>query len=448
MRIIIAGAGEVGFHLAKLLTMEGHDIVVIDLISDKLRNISNNLDVDVITGSSTSISTLSSAMVEKADLVIAVTNSEDANLTTCIISKHLGAKKTVARISNVELLLSREKLNLSEIGIDELISPASLAAREIKRLCKESALTDFIEFDKGKLSLIGIKVEQGSQIAGKSITETAYLNPAGDFIPVALLRNNETIIPRGETRFNINDHAYFVAQTEGLEKILKIFNKERIEIKNVMILGGSSVGYHTAKVLSKKYRIKLVEPDKQRCLELAELLPETLIIHADGRDLDILEQENLSQMDVFIAVTGNSETNIISSLVAKNHGVQKTIALVENIDYIHLSQSIGVDTLINKKLISANFIFRYIRKGEILSLTSLHGADVEVLEFEVKENSKINGKSLNEVEFPKKSIVGGLIRNDRGYIPGLNFRFQEKDHVIILAKVACINVIERLFHTK
>ncbi len=434
-----------GFHLAKLLTIEGHDIIVIDTDADKLSFIANHLDVQTINGSSTSYTSLEQANVQKADLVIGVTNSEDANLTTCIIAKHLGAKKTVARISNTEFLVNRDKLNLASIGIDELISPASLAAREIKRLCRESALTDFIDFDKGKLSLIGIKVENESKVTGKTIAECAHMNPEGNFIPVAILRNNETIIPRKDTLFFANDHAYFVANPEGLEQVMLAFGKERIEIKNLMIIGGSAVGFHAAQLLSKKYRVKLVEPNKERCMELAEKLEDTLIINADGRNLDILEDENLSEMDAFIAVTANSETNIITSLVAKNHGVKKTIALVENIDYIHLSQSIGVDTLINKKLIAANFIFRYIRKGEVLSLTSLHGADVEVLEFEVTSGSKICGKTMRDLDFPKSSVVGGVIRGEVGRIPDGDFVFEEKDHVVILSKMQCIHKVESYF---
>ena len=434
-----------GFHLAKLLTMEGHTLTVVDKDPDQLRQISNHLDLEVLDGSSTSISTLTTAKVQKADLVIGVTNSEDVNLTTCIIAKHLGAKRTVARIANVEFLTSKEKLDLCNIGIDELISPASLAAREIKRLCKESALTDFIDFDKGKLSLVGIKVEHDSMVAGKTIEETAHLNEDRNFIPVSILRNNETIIPGKDTRFLINDHAYFCANPEGLDRILEIFKKDRLEIKHIMILGGSTVGYHAAKTLSKRYRVKLVEPDKERCIELAEQLPDTLIINADGRNVEVLEGENLSDMDAFIAVTGNSETNIITSLVAKNHDVGKTIALVENMDYIHLSQSIGVDTLINKKLIAANFIFRYIRQGEVLALTSLHGADVEVLEFEVQHDAKIIGKRINELKFPQSAIVGGVVRNGRGYIPDSTFEFQEKDHIVVLSKLQCIHKVESFF---
>lgn len=446
MRIIIAGAGEVGFHLAKLLTLEGHDIIVIDLEEDKLKNIANNLDVDVLAGSSTSIASLSNASVQRADLVIAVTSSEDVNLTTCIIAKHLGAKKTIARINNVEYLMSKEKLDLASIGIDELISPPSLAAREIKRLCKESALTDYVEFDKGKLALIGLKVEGDSPIAGDTVEEICSSgNNSATFIPVAILRNNDTLIPRNETRFLVNDHAYFVATNEGINNVLKIFNRDRIEIRKVMIVGGSAVGFHAALSLSKKYRVKLIEPDKERSIELAEKLPNTLVISADGRDVDALEAENLSDMDAFIAVTDNSETNIITSLVAKNHGIQKTIALVENVDYIHLSQSIGVDTLINKKLIAANFIFRYIRKAEVLSITTLHGADVEALEFEVSEGSAMVGRTIKEIEFPRSAIIGGIVRLNRSFIPSSDFIFQARDHVVVLSKIESIRKVEKFF---
>lgn len=445
MRVIIAGAGEVGFHLAKLLSMEGHTIVVIDLDNDKLASISNQLDLGVLNGSSTSIATLNQAAVARADLLIAVTNSEEVNLTTCIFAKHLGAKKTIARIANVEFLMKKEKLDLETLGIDELISPSSLAAREIKRLCKESALTDFIDFDKGKLSLIGLKVEHDSLIAGKTISEMDFFNKENNFIPVAILRNNETIIPDDDTRYLINDHAYFTANKDGLDRVLEVFKKQRIEIKNIMILGGTQVGYHAARALSKQYRVKLIEPDKDLCMKLTDGLPDTLIINADGRDVDVLEEENMSEMDAFISVTDNSETNIITSLLAKNHGVKKTIALVENVDYIHLSQSIGVDTLINKKLIAANFIFRYIRKGEVLSLTSLHGADVEALEFEVTRGSRAVGKRVKDLKFPKGAVVGGIVREDRGFIHNASTTFEEKDHVVVLSKMKCIHKVESLF---
>lgn len=445
MRIIIAGAGDLGFHLAKLLAYEEQDIILIDRDLSVLEYASNNLDVSTIKGSSTSVKILEEANVAKADLLIAVTSIEDTNITTCIIGKSLGAKRTVARISNIEFLHQREKLNLKGMGIDEIISPESLAAKEIKRLVKESALTDTFEFEQGKLSLIGITVDENSELKDKTLTETAYLNPDHNFTTIAILRDNKTIIPHGENKFTLNDHAYFIAEPSGIDRVMSLAGKQRFEIKNIMILGGSKVGINTAKQLSKKYKIKLIEKDKEKCFALADTLPDTMIINGDVRDTNLLKEEGLDRMDAFIAVTGNSETNIISSLVAKNHGVKKTIAAVENVDYIHLSQSIGVDTMINKKLIAANFIFRYIRRGEVLSLTSLHGVDAEILEFEVQPNSKILTHELRNLDFPKTAVIGGVIRKDIGYTVRGNFEFEAKDRVVVLSNPSCIHTVEGFF---
>jgi trk system potassium uptake protein TrkA len=445
MRIIIAGAGEVGFHLAKLLAFEKQDIVLIDTDKNKLSQVANSMDVAVIHGNATYFSVLEEAQVSKASLVLAVTSSEETNIATAIISKHLGAEKTVARISNIEFLLKKEKNALKQMGIDELISPESLAAREIKRLLKETAITDTFDFDHGLLSLVGINVDEGSVLHNKSISELAHLNPHQNFITVAILRNNETIIPRGNTIFHLNDHAYFIAQPDGIEHVLSFTSRERRNIKNVMVLGGSKIGFHTARKLSIKFNVKLIEKDKEKCFELADKLPGTLIINADGSDVDLLKSEGIANMDAFIAVTGNSESNIISCLLAKNQGVPKTIALVENIDYIHLSQNVGVDTMINKKLIAANFIFRYIRQGEVLDLTSIHGVDAEILEYEVTETSKIVEKELKDVDFPKSAIVGGVIRKGQGHTTMGGFQFKPKDRVVVLSKPECITKVERLF---
>jgi len=445
MRILICGAGDVGFHLAKLLAYESQDIILIDLDGERLQYASNHLDVVTIRGNSTSYLVLEEAAVSQADMLIAVTSSEETNLTTCIIGKKLGAKRTIARISNLEYLQRKDVLDLKTLGIDEIISPESLAAKEITRLLKETGLTDHFDFSNGMLSLIGIKIEENSFLLQKTLSEAAYLNPDHNFITVAILRNGETIIPRGSTTFELNDHAYFIAQSDGIERVLNLARKKSIEIKNIMILGGSRVGINAARKLSKKYHVKLIEQDKEKCFHLTDQLPDTLIINGDGRDIELLEDEGIMQMDAFIAVTGNSETNIISSLVAKKHQVLKTIALVENIDYIHLSQDIGVDTLINKKLIAANFIFRYVREGQVLSLTTIHGVDAEVLEFVVQPNSRITKSPIKELDFPKTAIIGGVIRNGEGHTVMGNFQFQPMDRVVVLSRPDCIHQVEKLF---
>ncbi len=445
MRVIIAGVGNVGYHLAKLLCAEGQDITLIDMAPEKLKTASNSVDAATIKGNSTSYAVLEEAGVSEADLLIAATDSEDANITTAIIAKHLGAKRTIARINNTEFLYKKDKLNLQHLGIDEIISPESLAAKEIKRLLKEVALTDSFEFEKGLLSLIGVNIDANSPLKGKSMLEVAKLNPDQTFMTVAILRNNETIIPYGDTRFQINDHAYFVAQPDGIEKLLFLTGKKKEGVKNIMILGGSRVGSRAANLLSKLYNVKIIEQNPEKCFELADQLPEVMVINGDGRNVELLLEENITDMDAFIAVTGDSETNIISCLVAKNNGVKKTIAMVENMDYIHLSQNIGVDTMINKKLIAANFIFRHVRQGEIVAITSIHGVDAEILEFEVKPESKITEHQLRNLQFPKNAIIGGVIRDGQGFTTPGNFRFQPKDRVVVLTKPECIQKVESYF---
>jgi len=445
MKIIIAGAGDVGFHLAELLSYENQEITVIDLDDERLSKISNKLDVATIKGSSTSYAVLDEANVSKADLLIAVTSIEEINITTSIFAKDLGVKKTVARIKNLDFLQEREKRHLKELGIDELISPESLASREIKRLLRSTALTDIFHFDDGKLTLLGILIDKKCKLCDLKLVDSPIFNPDNDFITVAILRDGETIVPHGDSAFINGDHAYFIATPSGVEKIQALSYTKKTEIKNVMILGGSKIGQQISRKLSDDYNIKLIEQDKSKCFALADELSDTLVIHGDGRNADLIESEGINDMDAFIAVTGNSETNILSSLVAKEHGVKKTIALVENVEYIHLSQNIGIDTMINRKLIAANFIFRYIRKGDIISITSIHGVDAEVLEFIVKEDSKITKKYIKNLKFPKNAIIGGVVRKGVPRIVNGDFRVRAGDRAVVLCIPKAIHKVESFF---
>ena len=445
MRIIIAGAGDVGFHLAKLLSYENHDIVVIDLNDEKLKHLSSNLDVATIKGSSTSYAVLEEADVDKADLFISVTSFEDTNITSAIFAKHLGAKKTVARVKTDDHLHERERKQLRELGVDELISTIVLASKEIGRLLGTSGLTDVFHFEEGKLTLLGIVIDDKCDLTGKALKSIAHLNPNNEFITVAILRNGQTIIPHGDTVFEAEDHAYFIATPTGVDDVLALSGQETCKVKNVMILGGSEIGYTTALKLSKDYNVKLIEQNRDRSFELADSLPGVLVVHGDGRDKELLESEGLSKMDAFIAVTGNSETNIISCLLAKQLGVERTVSLVENVDYIHLSQNIGIDTMINRKLIAANFIFRYVREGNVLHVASIHGVEAEVLEFVVTEKSKITAKYLKHQKFPKDALIGGVTRKGKSLIPNGDFRIRTNDRVVVLCAKDMIHKVEKFF---
>ncbi|MGB5360086.1 MAG: Trk system potassium transporter TrkA [Eudoraea sp.] len=448
MRIIIAGAGEVGFHLAKLLSYESQNITLIDSRKESLTYADNHLDIKVLKGDATSISVLRDAKVETSDLVIGVTSSETTNITLCLLAKQMGCKKTIARISNIEFIDNKELIKFSELGIDELISPEELAATEIQLLLDQSAFFDTYEFEAGALMMVGVTLPEDAPFIGKSVKDAANIFPGLHFMPIAMQRvgTQFTLIPRGDTVFKDKDQVYFVTDKEGVDDLYKLSGKTKEEIKNVMILGGSKVGFNAARDLcAKKFNVKLIEKNKEKAFDISDSLPNVLVINGDGRNLELLEEESLESMDAFIAVTGNSETNIMSCLMARSKNIKKTIALVENMDYFQLSQSIGVDTLINKKLLAANNIFRYVRRGEVVALTRLNNLNAEILEFEVKATSKVNGKIIRELEFPRAAIIGGIVRDGIGNIALGDFRIEEGDRVVVCCLPDSISKIERLF---
>ncbi|GAB2766586.1 Trk system potassium transporter TrkA [Salinimicrobium soli] len=448
MKIIIAGAGEVGFHLAKLLSYESQDITLIDNDRDSLVYADAHLDIRTLRGDATSISVLKDAEVKNVDLVIGVTSSETTNITVCVLAKQLGAKRTIARIANTEFLENKEEIGFMQFGIDELISPEALAATEIELLLSQSAFNDTYEFEGGALTMVGLTLSSAAAFVGKSVKETARIFPEIHFMPIAMRRKGtqETIIPRGDTAFREGDQVYFVTTKGGVNNLYKLTGKIRQDIKNVMILGGSKIGRKTTHDLSKeKINVKLIESDKQTAYDLADELPRALIIHGDGRNVELLEEENLQDMDAFIAVSGNSETNIMTCLVAKSKNVKRTIALVENMDYFQLSHSIGIDTLVNKKLLAANNIFRYIRKGDVVAMTRLNNMDAELLEFIVKPSSKVCNRRIVDLNFPRSAIIGGIIRDGEGEIALGDYIILPGDRAVICCLPHAINKVEKMF---
>jgi len=449
MKIIIAGAGEVGFHLSKLLSFESHEIILIDQDKDRLVYADSKLDIKTLERDATSILGLKEANVQNSDLFIAVTSSETTNITACVISKKLGAKKTIARISNSEFLDNKDEVNFVEMGIDELISTEELATNEIKVLLEKATFNETHEFEGGKLTMVAMILSSSAPFVGQSVKDAAANLADINFMPIALKRKNseETIIPRGDTIFKAGDQTYFITLEKGVDELNSLAAKKSKPIKNVMILGGSKIGEKTARELcGKNLNIKIIEYHKSRAIELAEELPDALVIYGDGRDVELLEDENVSDMDAVLAVTGRSETNIMSCLVAKSKGVDRTIALVQNVDYFNLSKNIGVDTLINKKLLAANSIFRYIRKGEVLEMTILNSINVEILEFKAHKNSKITKRKIKDLKFPRNAIIGGVIRDETGVIALGDFQIREDDKVVVCCFPKTISKVERFFN--
>ena len=448
MRIIIAGAGEVGYHLAKLLSFESHDITLIDNQKSNLHTAENKLDIKTIEGNSASISILKEANVENSDLVVSLTTSETTNFTTCILSKQLGAKRTIARISNVEFIKDCNEIDFDSIGIDELISPEDLAAEEIKLILSDSAFTNTHDFDNGILKMMAVRLEKNAPFVGKTVMEAASVYPGVHFMPIALKREDSenTVIPRGNTIFCECDHIYFITNSQGLEELYKLMGAEKQKIKDVMILGAGRVGSKLSKdLIDKDINVKLIEIDENKANKIAEEVTDLMVLNVDGRNVDLLVEENLESMDAFIATTGDSETNIMSCLMAKSKKIKKTIALVENMDYFNLSQSIGIDTLINKKLLAANDIFKFVRNGDIVELAKLNDMDAEIVEFIVNENSKVLNKKIKDLNFPLSAIIGGVIRNNEGRIALGDFDIQLGDRVLVCSKPESIKKVESLF---
>ncbi len=445
MKIIIAGAGEVGFHLAKQLSSESHDITVIDINPNQLQRLDSQTEVLTIAGSSTSIEILKNAKVNKIDLLVSVTSTEAININTAILAKKLGARKTIARVENDEYLSKENAEMFVSLGIDHLIYPEELAAQEIVKLIQRAAATDVLEFEEGKLMLIGLKLDKQAQVIRKSMRQASEDYEVQDFRIVAIHRGIRTIIPTGDDIFLPNDQIFVITTPDRIKEILRISGKEDTKIENIMILGGGKIGRKTAKLLENDINVKLIESDDEKTLDLANDLKKSLVIQGDGRDIDLLAQEGIVDMDAFISVTEDAETNIITSLMAKHLGVSKTVALVDNVDYIPLTQTIGLDSLINKKLIAANNISRFIRKENIISIATLQGIDAEVLEYIAGEKSDVTRKPVKSLSFPKNAIIGGYVRDGKGLISVGDTQIQAGDKVVVFALPGAVSKVEKYF---
>lgn len=446
MNIIIAGDGEVGLYLAEALVNSNHNITIVDPHEDLLKMIESHTDLMTIMGDSTSIGVLQRANVRKADLVISVVHDEHINLMTAILAKKLGAKKVIARVNTMENLSAESWKIYQELGIDGLVSPEDIAAHEIITLLKQTAATEVFDFSGGKLQLFMIKLEKGAPVLDKSLNEIASEYKHLDFRAIAVHRKRETFIPYGNDTFKENDLAYVITKPEAIDDLLRLGGKVTHDIHNVMIIGGGRVGRITAKRLEHDMNIKLIEKDKDRCIFLTDYLEDTLVINGDARNLQLLEDEDVRNIDAFIAVTDNTETNILTCLQARTYGVKKTIALVENIDYIDISQNIGIDTIINKKLIAASYMVRYTMGAEVTSLKCLSGIDADAMELIARPGSAVTRKLIKNLNIPDGAIIGGVVRGEESFIAMGDFQIEENDKVVVFALPDAIHKIEKLFH--
>ena len=446
MKIIIAGAGAVGTHLAKLLSSEKQDIILLDEDEERLETLNSNFDLMTHIGSPTSINCLKEVDVKSADLFIAVTPDESRNITACMLASNLGAGKTVARIDNHEYLQPKNKDFFKELGVDSLIYPELLAAEEIISAMKMSWVRQWWEFCDGAIVLIGVRIRENAELLDTTLSELS--SSESPFHIVAIKRNQETIIPRGKHTIELNDIVYFTTTKKYISYIRKVTGKEDYpDVRNIMIMGGSRIAARTAEYAPDYINIKILDTNIDRCNRLSEALDNRImILNGDARDMDLLIDEGIRHTDAFIALTGNSESNILACLAAKRMGVAKTIAEVENVDFIPMAESLDIGTIINKKFITASHIYQMMLDVDVSNVKCLTFADADVAEFTVKKDSRVTKKTVQHLGIPKGFAIGGLVRNGEGILVNGDTQIKEGDHVVVFCLNTMIKKIEKLFN--
>ena len=445
MKIVIAGAGAVGTHLSKLLSREHQDCVLIDADEEKLEGVSE-YDVMTYNALPTSISVLKDAGADKADLFVGVTTEETTNIAACTIAHALGAKKTVARIDNYEYLKPQNQKFFQQIGIDSMVYPEVLAAIDITNGLKMSWVRQRWDVHDGALVLLGIKLRQGCEILDQPLKDLC--GPDDPYHIVAIKRNDETIIPGGLDTLRLNDLTYFMTTKEYIPYIRKIVGKEHYtDVKNVIIMGGGKTAVRAALTIPDYMNVKIIEKDSERCEKLNQLLNESdaMVIHGDGRDLGLLEEEGIRTTQAFVALTGNAETNILACLTAKKLGVRKTVAMIENLDYVSMAESLDIGTIINKKTVAASHIYQMMLDADVSNLRSLMLVDSEVAEFVAAEGSRVTKKMVKDLRLPFGVTIGGLVRKGVGMLVNGNSQIQAGDSVMVFCHEQKLNNIEKFF---
>lgn len=446
MNIFIAGDGEVGFYIAEALVNSNHDITIIDPHEELLKMVEAHTDLLTIVGESNSVSVLKQAKIEKADLVISVLHDETVNIITAILAKKLGAKNTIARVNTLQNLNLDNRKIYQDLGIDYLVSPEDIAGQEVVNLINTPEVFEMFNLTNDKLSVFLIRIEKDAPVIDKTLIEIAKLYGPLNFRAVAINRNQNSFIPTGTSSFKRGDMVYVVSKPESLQELFALAGKRKYDINNIMVVGGGRVGKVICKELQNDYNMKLIESNTERSHGLTDILQDTLIINGDARSVELLDEEGIENTDVFIAVTNSSETNILTCLHAKKFGVKKTIALVENLDYIEISQNIGIDTILNKKLIAASYIVKHAMGNEVSSLKKcLSGINSDIVELVALPGSMATKKPIKDLKMPEGAIIGGITRSEESYIAVGDFQIMENDRVVVFALPGLMTKVEKMF---
>lgn len=445
MKVIIAGASAIGSYLAKLLSRNDYDITILDEDADALEQLNRNYDLLTLEAKCTSPRALRNADTGKADLFIAVTADQTANLTACTMAHALGAKKTVAKVDDPEYTEEIDKTFFKEMGVDSVIYPEMLAAKDIINGLKMSWVRQRWDVHNGELVMLGIKLREGCEILNQPLKDIS--GPDDPYHIVAIKRGTDTIIPGGNDDLKLYDLAYFMTTKNYIPYIRKIVGKEHYaDVKNVMIMGGGNTAVRAVKIMPEYMNVKVIEKDHARCEELNELLDEdTLVINGDGRDMSLLVEEGIRNTQAFVALTPNAETNILACLTAKRMGVRKTVALVENVDYVSMAESLDIGTVINKKITTASYIYQMLLDTNVYNIRFLPSADADVAEFVPAEGSKITRKPVKDLGLPHGITIGGLVRDEKGMLVSGNTQIQPGDSVVVFTHQIDLKNLEKLF---
>lgn len=445
MKIIIAGAGEVGTHVAKMLSQEKMDIVLMDPDEDRLIFPNSNMDILPMVGNPTSLKNLEEAGIKNADLFVSVTPEETTNVMACMLAHNLGARRTLARINNYEYLLPKNKDFFQNLGIGAMIYPEMLAAKEIVSDVKRPWTRQYWELLGGALILIGVKIRENSLLVNKRICDLPSENKM--YHIVSIQRRNETIIPRGNDEIHAGDLLFFTTTRSQVEEVRKQAGKEDPEVKKIIIMGGSRIALRACQYLPNHIRIKLIEINKEKSHRIAEIVPgNVLVINGDGRDPDLLKQEGIKDSQAFIALSENASTNILACVAAKRYGVFKTIAGVENLDYISLADSMDIGAVINKKLIAASYIYQFLLDADVSNVKCLAFASADVAELIARPHSKITRKPVKELRLPNDMTLGGLIRDGEPMMINGDTQIQAYDHVVVFCLDTAMRKLEDYFN--
>ena len=446
MKIIIAGAYAIGTHLAKLLSRNDQDTVLIDEDEERLASISGDYDLMTVHASPTSIDALKDAGIADADLFIAVTLDESTNLISCVMAKQLGAKSTVAKVDKYEYLDDKELSFFEKMGITAIINPEDLSAHEIANGLRMSWVRQRWDVLDGTLVMLGIKMRQTSEILGQPLKDLC--KPETPYHVVAIKRGDETIIPRGDDTLQLYDLVYFITTRTYIPYIRKIVGKEHYaDVKNVMVMGGGATAVRTTELIPEYMNCKIIEKSEERCVELNDLVDtgRVMVINGDGRDVQLLMEEGIKSTQAFVALTPNTETNILACLTAKRLGVRKTVAMVENLDYVNMAESLDIGTIVNKKALAASNIYQMTLDADVTNIRFLMSANADVAEFTAQQDSLVTKKKVFELKLPQGATIGGLVRNGDGQLVNGNTQIEPGDIVAVFSHGISMSKIEKFF---